>query len=99
MNCETVAIVITKPKGTNLAPIYESLSYFSSTENANQGRKRAALRTAINTALASYGLNFPHNEGNLRAIGNIAGMPSASSSCQANSNVQVSLSDAQSQRH
>jgi len=86
MNCETVAIVIRPPVGTNLIPIYESLSYYQSQgtgANTNQGSKRVALRTALNAALNSYGLNFPHNEQNPRAIGNIAGAPSASSSCTA----------------
>merc|ERR1712032_533258 len=66
---------------TNLIPIYESLSYYNSNDNPNQGSKRVALRVALTTALASYGLNFPHNEHNPRAIGNVAGVPTASSSC------------------
>jgi len=81
MSCETVAIVITKPAGTNLLPIYESLSYYdNSADNPNQGSKRKFLRSAMKAQLAPYGLDFPPNENNPRAIGHIS-VPVTASAC------------------
>merc|ERR1711933_90264 len=79
VSCETLAIFITKPAGTNLIPIYEALSFDTSSDNPNQGSKRETIRTAIVAALQHYGLAFPRDRDNVRAIGHIDGIPAAGS--------------------
>jgi len=79
MSCETLAIIISKPAGTNMIPIYEALGTSSSYDS-----KINDLRIAMNTHLAPYGLEFP-DEHHPRAIGHIDGRPSSSTTCRAES--------------
>lgn len=81
-SCEEVVIIITQPEGTNptdLVPIYEALSWYTSGDNSNQGSQREVLKTDLDTALAHLNITLDDSNKFPRMIDKIINKPTVSS--------------------